>query len=56
MPKLRKDEINDVYYFDETEEEKDVKFLKAALAELQEREVARDPKWKPKYDLMKLPK
>ncbi|MBC7340877.1 MAG: hypothetical protein H5U02_00225 [Clostridia bacterium] len=30
-----------------TKEEK----LEAALAELQEREAARDPKWKPKHDL-----
>lgn len=40
-----------VIYLEEDERDVEIKRLKQALAELQEREKARDPRWKPKVDL-----
>lgn len=51
---IRKD-LNqpDVYIFEETEDEKENRELKEALAELQKREKQRDKNFKPKHDLTK---
>jgi len=54
MPKIKRDEKQkDIYYFEETENEKEIRLLKEALAELQEREKQRDKTFKPKYDFVK---
>lgn len=55
MPKVTRDKNQpDVYYFEETPQEKEIREMKETLAELQEREKQRDKSFKPKYDLAKV--
>jgi hypothetical protein len=51
MQKVRKDK--GIYYFEETELEKENRILKQAVAELQTKIKQQDKTWKPQYEVSK---